>query len=262
MGEYKLINKLLFGERNAVISNEIGDIAYNAIVTGKAQMTAEQINMFGTSYSLGRCNLRIDDDRASELWFIASEMGNATACYNLAYNIKYRKGFNFYRKQYGTANTEARMIALFTVAAELGYNQAKREIGIWHEKNGHSEEALKWFKDATVEPYPDAYSCIKVVEHISKTEGKEVYGGVYYHDETTKKQSELMLNAIRCYAREAREDQPKDIRIPFNVLKEWHSKITYEMPKLERKNLELELRPPEVGGILYEAAKSDFEKLL
>lgn len=270
LGEYDLLHSVIWGLNDAVIANELVNLIYHALKGGATNVKAETINKLGYIYSSGQYGVVQDHDKASEMWEISVGMGYKTSFYNLAENYQSGVGLTNLRNKFGPENFwTVRMKAafdLYTQGASLGCKNCQRELGKAYEHGlllltKDINVAMEWYTKASSEPNADACSCLKIVHHLKKTKGhkfKEDNEAIYYDSAVTNQQSDLALRCIKNYSRFCNEDQPKELSIPFNVLDHWRFVFEYEIPKLKQKILELELRPPNVGGSLYEEAQKDF----
>lgn len=202
-------------------------------------------NRLGLIYFSGKHLVKQDYNRACQIWDIAIKMEEhiispfikediVCAKYNLA--LSYKKGE-------GVPKNKEKAIELFMQCQEDP--DAQREIAEYFEHAElNKQKAKEWYLKAANNKLPDYESCL----HLARV----------YDDVSVKDKATYFLRGIKRESVVKYNDKnsvPKSYNISTDVMLYYEAKIT----KLRQKLLELECRPPSLGGRLYLQAKAKFE---
>lgn len=229
------------------------------------------LNNLGIRFSNGDNGVTKSYVKAHKLFKLSLKKEYVDSYYNVAIDYLYNHGKDYRNNDRQKYFSKA--LKLFEIGSEKGNKGCLRELGRIYEgeKSPYSyfrvsninidgftginkDKSIEYFRLAAEKK--DDESCLEMIKHLQKTEGKEIGAGkkLYYHDETSKKQMHYLFDYLKGYREE------KDISIPLNVLEYMKHKINYKMKKLKKKILELELKPPDEGGRLYQEASQAFSE--
>jgi TPR repeat protein len=234
-GNYNAFMTLLTDEKDRDKREEIADMAY----AHKNKLKPLNIGKLGLEYHNGKFVSR-NIERALELYHIAADKGDVPAMYNLGssyklgadrFPINYELGFKY-----------------LTMAADLNDTDAQRDLaeyyvtGMGNIVPRDPEKVKELYKKSAEHNWrPNPYACFKMMDYTDVIEEKE----------------EWLMKSLKNYNYSTVEQTPKIMRIPTELLYRW-KKLVEKIPELESRINELELRPPELGGPLYEEAKKRF----
>jgi tetratricopeptide (TPR) repeat protein len=269
LGEYRMVIRLLsyYGrtnesilgiERCKEISNRVTDLVYQSIISNEEKGIPQTLSAFLItklsvvhSTGIGLYHVSTNETRSLALNKIGVKLGSVEALYNL--------GMHYFNGQ-GTERNYDLAFKYFLESAEKGDKDAQREVAIFYNlglltNTKDYAKAKEWFQKAA-EQY-DYESCVTLLRWSSDSI-------IPQNDDLRdpKTQSELLLKIVESLKRKIwpnQKKQPTTLSIPVTLLQYWSDLITDEIPKLNRKIIELECRPPTEGGSLYKMAAKEFE---
>jgi TPR repeat protein len=184
----------------------------------KKKLKTSNIAKLGLEYHNGKFVSR-NIERALELYHIAADKGDVPAMYNF-----------------------------LTMAADSNDTDAQRDLteyyatGVGNIVPRDPEKVKELYKKSAEHDWrPNPYSCFRMMDYTDVIEEKE----------------EWLKKSLKNYDYSVVEQTPKTMRIPTELLYRW-KKLVETIPELESRIAELEMRPPELGGPLYEEAKKRF----
>lgn len=242
LGNYKLFDNLIHHyhtKQNVEKIKEIVEITYQ----NHPKLHKSQISRLGIIYSENYYKIGKNMERAIELWEISSELGYSEAFYNLA--VSYDGGDGVPRDYQKAFECYVKADELKKEINDFGDVDAKFEIGMFYKKGravDKDEEKAKalFTASATHDWQPNPHAMLEMVNYTDNIEEK----------------SDWILKSIPRfkYAR----DKKKTIEVPYTVLEIWEQMISKDIPKLKEKIVDLECRPPELGGPAFEEAKKRY----
>jgi TPR repeat protein len=155
-------------------------------------------------------------------------------------------GLEYHNGKFVSRNIE-RALELYHIAADKGdvpamYNLEYYVTGMGNIVPRDPEKVKELYKKSAEHNWrPNPYACFKMMDYTDVIEEKE----------------EWLMKSLKNYNYSTVEQTPKIMRIPTELLYRW-KKLVEKIPELESRINELELRPPELGGPLYEEAKKRF----
>lgn len=207
----------------------------------------------------------LNDDEMKKYYKMAVEKGNVLAMYKLA------GYYNHCEREYN--EDEEEMKKYYTMAIERGYVCAMEQLGLYYMVRKNYVEMEKYFRMAI--DSDDKYIMLfpSLVKYYFKNNNHE--GIVKYCLIALNINRDYVSYAVRCLEPYITYGHVSlvikyliELNMDFKVLTERGVTVddlyvkmydlTKENIELKKQILELQLRPPELGGPIYEDAKKDF----
>ena len=158
---------------------------------------ARALHNLGAKYSFGANGLRPNRAKALELWHRAAELGFASSysSIGIAYDIGH-----------GAEMDKKKAIHYWELAAMLGHVYARHNLGVYEQKAGKTDRALKHWMIAVSEANSDSLESIKKL---------------YIEDHATKDDYAKALRYYQAYLDEIKSDQ-RDQAVAYNAIYEYY----------------------------------------